>query len=120
MLGFLVAGAIVAHDRWSATHRIVMRHLHRATFDPEAAPTIANPDQARRVEEIAQSQAGNLTVYSGFLPFAGAGFDLDGWSFVVDLRKGREHLGDRLSPKQLDAQRALRRGEGRAAGARYG
>lgn len=42
-------------------------------------------------------------VYSGFNPFSSAGFDLDGWSFVIDLRKGAERLGHRQDPTTFDA-----------------
>jgi hypothetical protein len=33
----------------------------------------------------------NLIIYRGFSPFAGAGLDLGGWSFVVDLNRPKEH-----------------------------
>jgi hypothetical protein len=42
------------------------------------------------VEDLAQRQRGDLVVYSGFNPFSSAGIDLEGWSFVIDLRKGAD------------------------------
>jgi hypothetical protein len=98
----LLAWGIVVYDLWYATYEIVKRQLDRRTFDPGDAPEVASPDLARRIDEIADRKAGNLTVYSGFLPFAGAGIDLGGWSFVVDLRKGREEAGNRLTPQPLE------------------
>jgi hypothetical protein len=38
----------------------------------------------------------NLIVYSGFSPFVGAGSNLGGWSFVVNVTKGKEDTGSEL------------------------
>jgi hypothetical protein len=103
-LGLLTAWATVTYDLWRATYKIVRKRLNARDFDPAAAPAVASGELARRTDEIAARQAGNLTVYSGFLPFAGAGRDLGGWSFVVDLRKGREELGHRCEPQPVEPQ----------------
>lgn len=102
VLGFLLAWGTVAYDLWSATFRVVTKRLNKSTFDPDEAPPVANAEHARRAEELAERQAGNVTVYSGFLPFAGSGFDLGGWSFVIDLRKGKDHGGTRLPPRPVE------------------
>ena len=102
VLGFLLAWAVVAYDVWTGTHRVVTKQLNARAFDPAQAPIVGDPDLARRAEEILERQAGNLAVYSGFLPFAGAGFDLGGWSFVVDLRKGKEEAGHRSTPQPVE------------------
>lgn len=94
--GFLLAWAIVLWDIWSATYLIVVKRLNPINFSSNAAPAPSDPQLARRIDELARDQRGNLTVYSGFLPFSGAGLDVGGWSFLVDLRKGREDaFGDR-------------------------
>ncbi|MGH2943181.1 MAG: hypothetical protein ACRDLN_10480 [Solirubrobacteraceae bacterium] len=100
VIGFAVAWVVVACDFCTARYGIAGKGLGRNAFDPAAAP---EPDAAAlaRVEELAGRQGGNVTVYSGFLPFAGAGIDLGGWSFVVDLRKGREAAERRLTPKPV-------------------
>lgn len=85
---FLAAWAIVLWDVWNATYHVVLKRLNALVFSPNAAPVPADPALSRRIDELAADQGGNVTVYSGFLPFAGAGIDLGGWSFVVDLRKG--------------------------------
>jgi hypothetical protein len=101
-LCFLLVGATVFYDLWRGTYRIVTRQLNARAFDPAEAPAVASPELARRVDEIIERQAGNLTVYSGFRPFVGSGADVGGWSFVVDLRKGKDELGHRLEPGQVE------------------
>lgn len=44
----------------------------------------------------------NLVVYSGYSPFVGSGLDIGGWSFVVDVDRGKKDLGKRLPPKDFD------------------
>jgi hypothetical protein len=94
--GFLLAWAIVLWDVWSATYLVVVRRLNPQSFSSHTAPVPSDPHLARRIDELARNQRGNLTVYSGFLPFSGAGLDVGGWSFLLDLRKGKEDVfGDR-------------------------
>ena len=49
--------------------------FYRQTFEPDP-----------------QRDSGNLVVYSGFSPFAGSGSDLGGWSFAVDLERGKQGM----------------------------
>ena len=52
-----------------------------------------------RLAAIAEHQHGNVTVYSGFSPFVGSGFEVGGWSFSLNVRRGREELtGARATP----------------------
>ena len=37
----------------------------------------------------------NLIIYSGFVPFVGAGIDLGGWSFAVDTSHPKQDLGQK-------------------------
>lgn len=88
VIGFLVAWAIVLWDVWSATYQVVAKRLNPHTFASHVPPEPSDPAMARRITELSDDQDGNLTVYSGYLPFSGAGVRAGGWSFVVDLRKG--------------------------------
>jgi hypothetical protein len=101
LVGFLVAWATVAYDLWSAIYGFVTKKLSARSFDPADAPPVANSELARRTEEIVERHGGNLIVYSGFPPFASSGVDLGGWSFVVDLRKGKEVMGQRGEPEPV-------------------
>lgn len=72
------AAIIVCLDLFSGDS--VRRDLARAVFikDVEGA---ADTDRER-----------NVIVYSGFSPFVGAGLNLGGWSFAVDLARGKQDL----------------------------
>lgn len=45
---------------------------------------------------------GNVVFYSGYSPFVGCGVDIGGWSFVVDLDKGKKVLDKRLNPLNFE------------------
>ncbi|HEX3434182.1 MAG TPA: hypothetical protein VHT25_08995 [Solirubrobacteraceae bacterium] len=105
---FLAAWAVVLWDIWNATYHVVMKRLNALVFSPDSAPEPSDSVLSRRIEELSADQDGNVTVYSGFLPFAGAGLDQGGWSFVVDLRKGKggpigPSAAERLAPEELYA-----------------
>jgi hypothetical protein len=93
LLSFLIAWAVVFWDMWMSTYYEVVKRLNAQAFSPRDAPVPLDSRMTKRIEELAASQQGNTTVYSGFLPFVGAGFEIGGWSFVVDLRKGKPSLG---------------------------
>lgn len=115
--GFLVAWAIVLWDILSATYLVVVKRLNPQSFSSHMAPLPSDPQHARRIEELARDQRGNLTVYSGFLPFSGAGLDVGGWSFLVDLRKGREDVFGERSTANEPTPRELYEGVERSLGA---
>lgn len=71
-------------------------------FDPAAAPRPASRRQARLIAELARHENGNITVYSGFQPFVGAGLLSESWSFTIDLRKGREEFGEAREPREFE------------------
>jgi hypothetical protein len=93
LLSFLIAWAVVFWDMWISTYYEVIKRLNAGAFSPQDAPAPLDSRMTRRIEELVASQQGNTTVYSGFLPFVGAGFEVGGWSLVVDLRKGKPSLG---------------------------
>ncbi len=104
LLGFLLGWATIAADFWIAMYGVARRHLNATSFRPQDAPPPVDAVAAAQVEELARRQHGNVVVYSGFNPFSSSGFDLDGWSFVIDLRKGRERLGHHAEPKPFEAR----------------
>jgi hypothetical protein len=97
-LGFVLGWLTVLADQWSSTFNVATKKLGAAQFDPDAAPGVGDAAVNERLADLARRQRGNAVVYSGFNPFSSAGFDLDGWSFVIDLRKGAERLGERAEP----------------------
>jgi hypothetical protein len=116
LLGFLLAWAIVLWDIWSATYFVVVKRLNARSFSSEGPPPLPDANVARRIEELEQSQRGNLTVYSGFLPFSGAGHLAGGWSFVVDLRKPKRDVLGQVSALQNLTPVELYEGVRRAVG----
>jgi hypothetical protein len=103
-LGFLLAWATIAADVWIATYTVVKKRLTITTFRPEDAPDPVDPIVRARLADLAQRQHGNLIVYSGFNPFTSAGLDHDGWSFVLDLRKGADRFGHRAEPRPFESR----------------
>jgi hypothetical protein len=103
-VGFLLGWAIVLWDTWSATYLVVVKRLNPRDFATHHAPTPTDPQLTLRIEELARDQRGNLTVYSGFMPFSGAGLKLEGdWSFLIDLCRGHGDIfGDRSTPSELN------------------
>ena len=79
-------------------YEIVAATMLRGRFASAAAPP-ASPRRERLLRALDRDTGGNVTVYSGFSPFVGSGLNIGGWSFVVDLRRGKHGLdGDRLAP----------------------
>jgi hypothetical protein len=83
-------------------YEILVPQLLRNRFSGHDAPALPNR-QERRLAELAAQSSSNVTVYSGFSPFVGCGIDLGSWSFVVDVRRGKEGLdGARLRPDAFE------------------
>lgn len=112
VVGLLLAWAIVLWDVWSATYQVVVKRLNPLAFASHSPPEPTDPKIAGRISELSAERNGNLTVYSGFLPFSGAGLRAGGWSFVVDLRKGNDALGqhtDPVAPTVIELYSGVRR-----------
>lgn len=43
----------------------------------------------------------NLSAYTGFSPFNGAGINMGGWSFSVDLKRGSQDMDSRKHPEEF-------------------
>jgi hypothetical protein len=68
----------------------------------EARPHVRSEPVRRLVDDVVERQRGNVTVYSAFSPFVGAGFEIDGWSFAINVRRGRESGGGaRAEPQEF-------------------
>jgi hypothetical protein len=100
-LGFLGGWLTIAVDLWTSTYNVATKKLGAGQFDPDAAPDVNDAAIAERLADLDRGQRGNVVVYSGFNPFSSAGFDLEGWSFVLDLRNGAERLGQRAEPRSF-------------------
>ena len=94
-----VIASIALYLRKSGQERTFVRHyFQRGNFDPAAARNKfpANLDHGAGFPVSAQ----NLLIYKGFTPFVGAGVNLGGWSFTVDIDKPGENDFARALPPE--------------------
>ena len=55
-------------------------------------------------EPLSDEGKQNAVVYSGFLPFVGAGVQLESWSFAINLEKGARGIAGREEPKDFTVE----------------
>jgi hypothetical protein len=108
MVILLVLGAVVAlGERWISRYRVMTRQLTRGSFDFASLPWLAAGEQ-RRLTRLLASEHGNVSVYGTYSPFVGSGLSHGGWSFAVNMAKGKDQLlGDgkaRLTPTPFDVE----------------
>jgi hypothetical protein len=82
---FGVVFGIVFVER-SRARDIMVKSLSARAFEPKHAPR-ASADDERRLRRLGDQQHGNVTVYSRYSPFVGAGVLRETWSFAVDLAR---------------------------------
>ena len=88
------AGAwlVVGWERWESD-KLVRRNLLQASFNPDCVPFPSSPKMQQVVRDLEEAQKANVLIYNGFAPFVGCGESLGGWSFAVDVTKGKQDLG---------------------------
>lgn len=95
------------------THRFIGHYsavsgLRPGSFDPRKAHSPPRDSFAgRQLERVAAAgTAGNVTFYSGFMPFRGYGTARSSWSFAVDITRPPESMtrpGQRGRPRPFSA-----------------
>ena len=73
--------------------RILMTRMRREVFNPADAPKAGNAKVSRRLGTVADRRDGNLVIFQGNSPFAGAGRQVQPWHLVLDVSRGTK-LGD--------------------------
>lgn len=91
----VIAWEIVYTETAFAVNRVVAPLLLRGS---QASPEISN-GQDEQLDAVLAAERGNITVYSGFSPFVGAGTELGGWSFALDTSDGKSELGHVRTPE---------------------
>jgi hypothetical protein len=94
----VIAWGVVFTGRLLDRYEVLAGSLLRDRFDVRAAPRASSRDE-RMIGELERHQLANVTVYSGFSPFVGCGWDHGGWSFVVDVQKGKDDLTGKRQPR---------------------
>jgi hypothetical protein len=92
LLGWAVVFAADCLDRFQA-----LPNLQRHRFVAEDAPAPSSTE-ASALAKFHRLASGNVTVYQGFHPFAGAGIRGESWSFVTDISKGKPGIGGVRTP----------------------
>jgi hypothetical protein len=82
----VLAGGTLWFVKWRGEQRLA-RGFFRETFSPEGAFAQFGGKLEREITYAFPSEGQNLIVYKGFMPFVGAGLDLNGWSFVASVDK---------------------------------
>jgi hypothetical protein len=99
LLGWFVVVTDLAVVRYDVIGQQLVGNNPGSELDGEA---LVPRRSRRRLAAIAEHQHGNVTVYSGFSPFVGSGFEVGGWSFSINVRRGREELtGLRAAPAEF-------------------
>jgi len=101
LLSIVFSVICVAWETWT-THSIVADHFLKSNYDPNYGKVRVSARTARRLERISEQQNANVVVYSGFLPFVGSGADVGGWSFSLNVHKGKENLGRTFEPQGFE------------------
>lgn len=101
VLGILVlvlaSAGTYFRKQWQERFRLV-QPFAKHVFDPVQAESEFEAELEPEQFASLPSESQNLIVYQGFSPFVGAGISLGGWSFVVNVDKGKEDAGVELEP----------------------
>ncbi|MDX6720855.1 MAG: hypothetical protein QOJ63_3109, partial [Solirubrobacteraceae bacterium] len=84
LLFFVLACEVIHVEAWIATYSVVARRMLGGQFQPDHGSSAGGRLQ-HILDEIDAAQSGNVTVYSGFTPFVGVGYEHGGWSFSVNI-----------------------------------
>jgi hypothetical protein len=93
LLALAILWIIVFGERLVTYYSVLAKSMRRGIFRAEAAPEPVKRRHQQRLAEIADRDAGNVTVYSAFSPFVGHGASIEAWSFVLDVTKPADEGG---------------------------
>jgi hypothetical protein len=98
----VLAGLVAFTDRWISRY-LITRQLTRERFGSDDGPLITVAESAQVAQALA-AQQGDISVYGTYLPFVGSGISRGGWSFAINLARGKETLGGqvRLEPMSFE------------------
>lgn len=95
---FLMAWVTVGVERWSRYYGDIAAGLAKGKFHPNNIQFSLDRELEDKLKMLSNTQGHNVIVYSGYSPFIGAGQNIGGWSFVIDMEKGKMRGTGRVSP----------------------
>lgn len=94
---YVAAWGVVVWNLWDMYYGAETQRLTKDKFDPRNNQSPLDSQTELQLRMLSDPEQ-NVIVYSGFSPFVGSGFNLDGWSFTIDARKGKQKAGETLEP----------------------
>jgi hypothetical protein len=100
----VLAGLVAFTDRWISRY-VITRQLTRERFGHDDGPPITVAESAQ-VDQALAAQQGDISVYGTYRPFVGSGLSSGGWSFAINLARGKETPGGqvRLEPMPFEVE----------------
>ena len=103
---FIVSWTIVFLDQTKSRYDIVGKHISQKKFSydfiiSEFSKLHLSSEEKQKLEEISQTQNANVIIYGGYSPFVGSGLNINGWSFAIDITKGKEQEGVTTQPRDF-------------------
>ncbi|PLZ81844.1 hypothetical protein CEN44_28385, partial [Fischerella muscicola CCMEE 5323] len=100
----IAAIGIVFVKKWNLRYRVLAQKLSKSNISNSVAKFNFGKSLETRLEKLTQEQNGNVIVYGGFSPFVGSGSDIGGWSFSLNISKGREEIGKTQQPIPFEVE----------------
>jgi hypothetical protein len=99
-----LAGLVAFTERWISRY-LITGQLTRERFDRGDWPWITAAEHAQVADALAAEQ-GDISVYGTYSPFVGSGVSRGGWSFAINLARGKEPPGGqvRLEPLSFEVE----------------
>lgn len=104
---FLLAYAAVVLETWITRYQIIAKSLLKQNFNPDGV-TLTPETEAkirRKLSGVINEEECNVVIYSGFSPFVGSGTDIGGWSFTLDISKGKEEMRVTQKPEPFTIEK---------------
>jgi|GEM_PF-236930 len=90
---FFIAAWIVRLHKGRVEYKWLTSFFLNEKYDPEGILKEFKLNNNLESNEVISQNTQNLLIYDGFVPFVGAGIELGGWSFAVDLSQPKGNLG---------------------------
>ena len=86
---YIVCTAIICRNEWGEK-RFVRENF--SSNSPRFSIELSAAD-AKFISSMKERMCQNVIYFQGYSPFVGSGYDQGGWSFVVDIDKGKQNFG---------------------------